>query len=89
MLFREDGADKTDHRLVVGEDPHVELRGRKEDEYIIAFDPSWAGNTSGDHFAMEVFKLMPDSKACVVHSYALAGANLKENINYFYYLLTN
>ena len=37
-----------------GEMPAVEIIGNPSDEYILSFDPNWAGNTSADHFAMHV-----------------------------------
>jgi len=40
-----------------GEMPAVEIVGNPSDEYILSFDPNWAGNTSADHFAMHVFKI--------------------------------
>ena len=73
-----------------GEFPAAEIVGNPKDQYILSFDPNWAGNTSADHFAMHVFKLLPDSqKSCLVHSYALAGVSLKDHMKYFHYLLTH
>jgi hypothetical protein len=71
-----------------GDFPAAEVCGNPSDEYIIAFDPNWAGNSSADHFAIQVFKLLrDDQKACLVHSYAIAGVDLKEHMFYFHYLL--
>jgi hypothetical protein len=71
-----------------GEKPTVEIAGNPADEYTIAFDPNWAGNSSADHFAMHVFKLMRDEqKSVLLHSYAIAGVDLKEHMRYFLYLL--
>jgi hypothetical protein len=73
-----------------GEMPAVEVVGNASDEYILAFDPNWAGNTSADHFAMHVFKvLQEDQKVCLVHSYAVAGVSLKQHMQYFLYLITH
>lgn len=73
-----------------GEYPATEIIGNPKDKYILAFDPNWAGNTSADHFAMHVIKILDeDQKGCVVHSYALAGVSLKDHMFYFYYLLTH
>ena len=70
--------------------PAVELVGDPTDEYILAFDPSWSGNASSDHFAIQIFKLDKDNQTiCLVHSYAIAGLDLKDHINYFHYLLTH
>lgn len=76
--------------IMDGEFPAVEIAGNPSDEYVIAFDPNWAGNSSADHFAMHVFKVDRSSeKGCLVHSYAIAGVDLKEHIFYFHYLLTH
>jgi len=73
-----------------GEYPAAEVVGNPKDQYILSFDPNWAGNTSADHFAMHVFKLLPDSKkSCLVHSYAIAGVSLKDHMRYFHYILTH
>lgn len=73
-----------------GEQPAAEVAGDPSAKYIIAFDPNWAGNTSADHFAMHVFKLLEEEqKGCLVHSYAIAGVTLKDHMKYFHYLLTN
>ena len=71
-----------------GEMPAVEIAGNPSDEYILSFDPNWAGNTNADHFAMHVFKIDRDSqKVCLVHSYAIAGVSLKQHMQYFLYLI--
>ncbi|MDB4314537.1 hypothetical protein N9955_00760 [bacterium] len=73
-----------------GDFPAVEVVGNPSDEYVIAFDPNWAGNSSADHFAMQVFKLDHESqKGCLVHSYAIAGVDLKQHVRYFHYLVTH
>jgi len=73
-----------------GDFPAVEIVGNPSDEYVLAFDPNWAGNSSADHFAMQVFKLQrDDQRSCLVHSYAIAGVDLKEHMNYFLYLLNH
>lgn len=71
-----------------GDFPAVEIAGNPSDEYLLAFDPNWAGNTSADHFAMHVFKILrEEQKVCLVHSYAIAGVSLKEHMRYFLYLI--
>jgi hypothetical protein len=76
--------------IMDGDFPAVEIAGNPADEYIISFDPNWAGNSSADHFAMQVFKVDRQSeKGCLIHSYAIAGVDLKEHMFYFHYLLTH
>ena len=71
-----------------GESPAVEVVGNPSDEYLLSFDPNWAGNTSADHFAMHMFKIDREAqKICLVHSYAVAGVSLKEHMRYFLYLI--
>jgi hypothetical protein len=73
-----------------GEGQSVEVVGNPKDEYILAFDPSWSESEGSDDFAMLVIKLNRDMrKGTVVHSYALAGANLKTHMRYAAYLLTH
>ena len=73
-----------------GEGQSVEVIGNPEDEYIIAFDPSWSESESSDDFAILLIKLNKDTrKGTVVHSYALSGANLKTHIKYMAYTLTH
>jgi hypothetical protein len=76
--------------LADGEGQSVEVIGNPKDEYILAFDPSWSESESSDDFAMLLIKLNRDlRKGTIVHSYALAGANLKTHIRYMAYLLTH
>jgi len=71
-----------------GESPSVEVGGEAGAEYLVAFDPSWAESESSDDFAIQVLKLNKEKQmGVVVHSYALAGANMKEHIKYFSYIL--
>ena len=71
-----------------GESPSIEVAGEAGAEYLVSFDPSWAESESSDDFAIQVLKLNKEKQiGVVVHSYALAGANMKEHINYFSYIL--
>jgi len=72
-----------------GEKPCTEIKGKKEDNYIVSIDPSWAESESSDDFALKVFKLLDNGRAVCVHSYAVHGANLKKHIEYLYYILKN
>lgn len=73
-----------------GDSPHVEVKGSPGDEYLLAFDPSWAESESSDDFAIQVIKLNKDAKmGTLVHSYAVPGTNLKYHIEYFHYLIQN
>jgi hypothetical protein len=73
-----------------GEGQSVEVFGVPQDEYILAFDPSWSESDGSDDFAILLIKLNKDTKkGTVVHSYALPGANLKKHITYMAYLLKN
>ena len=73
-----------------GEDPHVEIKGQPEDEYILAFDPSWSESESSDDFAMQILKYHKDKgTSTLVHSYAMSGTPLRDHIFYFYYLIKN
>jgi len=76
-----------------GDDPTLELVGEKGFEYILAIDVALSGADNSDHFAMCVLKLVTretDKKVIpmVVHTYAVAGADLKDHITYFHYIVT-
>ena len=73
-----------------GDDPHVEIKGQPEDEYILAFDPSWSESESSDDFAIQVLKYnKSNGTATLVHSYAMPGTALRDHIFYFHYLIKN
>jgi len=74
------------------QEPCVEIVGDKDAEYILGIDPSFSSAESSDHFAMSLMKIIPkgDKKiGMLVHSYAVAGGNLKDHILYLYYLVTH
>ena len=73
-----------------GENPSVEVVGNPEDEYIVAVDPSWSETEASDDFAIQIIKVNYEKQmGTLVHSYALAGASLKDHIKYFLYVLKN
>jgi len=73
-----------------GEEPNVEIKGSPEDEYILAFDPSWSESESSDDFAMQILKYHKhNGTSTLVHSYAMSGTPLRDHIFYFYYLIKN
>jgi hypothetical protein len=45
-----------------GEGQSVEVIGHKNDEYLLAFDPSWSESESSDDFAMLLIKLNKDKE---------------------------
>jgi len=71
-----------------GQSPCVEVAGEAQDQYLLAFDPSWAETESSDDFAIQVFKLHDEKRTgTLVHNYAVPGARMKDHIFYFHYLL--
>ena len=73
-----------------GTTPCVEIIGDKEAFYICGIDTSSSASESSDHFAIDLIKLIPEKKiGALVHNYAVAGADLKQHIKYFRYLLTS
>ena len=73
-----------------GEEPHVEIKGQPEDEYILCFDPSWSESESSDDFAMQILKYHKhNGTSTLVHSYAMSGTPLRDHIFYFHYLIKN
>lgn len=74
--------------------PCLELIGEKGAEYVLGIDQALSGSEGSDHFAMCLMKLVKrptDDRriGMVVHSYAVAGGNLKDHMTYFLYILTN
>lgn len=76
-----------------GETPCLELVGERGARYIMGIDQSLSGSETSDHFAICVMKIIKkeDGKeiGMVVHSYAVAGGNLKDHILYLFFLLRN
>ena len=73
-----------------GDEPNVEIKGNPEDEYILAFDPSWSESESSDDFAIQILKYHKDrGTSTLVHSYAMSGTPLRDHIIYFHYLIKN
>lgn len=71
------------------ERPNLVLSGDKKNKYILAIDSNFSNSESADHFAMAVLELDDEKKdTTLVHQYANAGDDLKNHINYFYYLIS-
>lgn len=71
--------------------PSIQIVGNKGgDKYIVTIDPSYSSSKSSDFFAMEVHLLNEENQSTVqVHSYGVAGGDLKNHIRYFYFILMN
>ena len=70
-----------------GEAPHTLIKGAKDKKYILGIDPSFSNSPSSDFFAMSVLEVDEErGHGSLVHSYAVAGGDLKEHIKYLYYL---
>jgi hypothetical protein len=76
-----------------GEIPCLELVGERGERYVVGIDVSLSGSETSDHFAICVMKIVrrADGKeiGMVVHSYAIAGGNMKDHILYLFFLLRN
>lgn len=76
-----------------GQSPTLELVGEPGQEYVVGIDQSLSGSEASDHFAMCVMKLITKSDGkrigMVVHSYAVAGGNLRDHILYLHFLWKN
>jgi hypothetical protein len=75
-----------------GTAPCVELFGDKGAEYILAIDPSFSSADYSDFFAMVVLKLVDKNGRkipLVVHSYMVAGGNMRDHHLYFMWILKN
>ena len=73
-----------------GEDPTTLIKGKADSKYILGIDPSFSNSPSSDYFAMSLLELNDEKKeGTLVHSYAVAGGDLKVHIKYLYYLIRN
>lgn len=73
-----------------GESPTTLIRGSANTKYILGIDPSFSNSPSSDFFAMSLLELDENTgEGTLVHSYAVAGGDLKDHINYLFYLYTN
>ncbi len=73
-----------------GDSPTTLIKGKSDQKYILGIDPSFSNSPSSDFFAMSLLELDESTgEGTLVHSYAVAGGDLKDHINYLYYLYTN
>ena len=74
-----------------GEKQHSLIKGEKDKDYILAIDPSFSNSPSSDYFAMSLLEIdeEKDNHSTLVHSYAVAGGDLKDHIKYLHYLVTS
>ena len=92
-----DGSDsyfsaKKMHQCTVpdGESPTSLIKGDGDKKYILGIDPSFSNSPSSDYFAMSILEIDDNtSQGILVHSYAVAGGDLKQHIDYLYYILTS
>ena len=92
-----DGSDsyfsaKKMHECTVpnGQNPHTLIKGKDGSKYLLGIDPSFSNSPSSDFFAMSLLELDDETQqGTLVHSYAVAGGNLKDHINYMYYVIDN
>ena len=71
-----------------GQEPTLRLTASVGKRYLIAIDPSFSNAPNSDYFAIAVLEIDSKEEECVlVHNYAVAGADLKEHIVYFSYLI--
>ena len=73
-----------------GEFPTTKIVGDKGKKYILAIDPSFSNSPTSDFFAMSILELDDETEqGTLVHSYAVAGGDLKDHIHYMYHVVTN
>ena len=72
-----------------GEAPTTLINGKDGGKYVLAIDPSFSNSPSSDYFAMSLLEIDDETEhSTLVHSYAVAGGDLKDHIKYLYYLMT-
>ena len=73
-----------------GELPSSLIKGAPGKKYILGIDPSFSNSPSSDYFAMSLLEIdESNGQGILVNSYAVAGGDLKDHIEYLYYLVTN
>jgi hypothetical protein len=73
-----------------GQTPTIKITGKRGEKYILGIDPSFSNSPSSDYFAMSLLELDEETnQGTLVHSYAVAGGDLKDHITYLHYLMTN
>ena len=73
-----------------GQTPTIKITGKRGEKYILGIDPSFSNSPSSDYFAMSLLELDEETnQGTLVHSYAVAGGDLKDHIMYLHYLMTN
>jgi len=73
-----------------GESPTVLIKGKTSAKYILGIDPSFSNSPSSDFFAMSLLEVDEETKTgTLVHSYAVAGGDLKDHIKYMYYIYSS
>ena len=73
-----------------GEEPCTLIKGKPGQKYILGIDPSFSNSPSSDFFAMSLLQLDDEQKqGSLVHSYAVAGGDLKDHIRYLFYLINS
>lgn len=73
-----------------GETPTTQIKGSRGSKYILGIDPSFSNSPSSDYFAMSLLELDEETRqGTLVHSYAVAGGDLKNHIDYLHYIVSN
>lgn len=73
-----------------GEEPTAKIKGQSGSRYVLGIDPSFSNSPASDYFAMSILEIDDEtSQGILVHSYAVAGGDLKDHIKYMYYLITS
>ena len=73
-----------------GNYPCVRLKGDPECEYILGLDPNMSASKTSDYFAFALLEINKASRSVtLVHSYSVAGRELRDYFNYLHYLVKN
>ena len=71
-----------------GQTPTSRISGKDGQKYILGIDHSFSNSPSSDYFAMSLLELDEETGyGTLVHSYAVAGGDLKDHIKYLHYLV--
>jgi hypothetical protein len=65
------------------------MQGLPNKKYVLGIDPNMSDSPNADYFAMAIIEIDEETKTgTLVHTYAGLG-NLKNHVNYLYYIMTN
>ncbi len=74
--------------VAVGDYPTTQIKGDKENTYLLSIDPSYSSQKSSDQFGMQLYLLNNNERKIILtHNYARVGGDITQHFQYLTYLL--